>query len=72
MLIQKEVSNVELARALKNIDEKELFLALEPFIKKNKPRLLKIGRRRPCNPFKAVKMKGKGPTASEMVISDRI
>lgn len=72
MLVQKEVSNLELARALKNIDERELLLALESFIKKNRPQLLMVGQHRPFKPFKAIKMKGKGPTASEMVVRDRI
>jgi len=71
MIVQKEVNNLELAKALKNIDEKELLFALEPFLKKTKPQLLKVGKRKPFKPFKAIKMKGHGPTASEMVIQDR-
>ena len=43
MLVQKELKNPALARALKNIDEEELFLALEPFLKKQ-PQLLKVGK----------------------------
>jgi len=72
MLVQKEVSSLELARALKNIDEKELLLVLEPFIKKNRPLLVKVGQHRPFNLFKAIRMRGNGPTASEMVVRDRI
>ncbi|OQY56635.1 MAG: hypothetical protein DRR08_01005 [Candidatus Parabeggiatoa sp. nov. 2] len=36
-----------------------------------KRRLLQKGSQMPFNPFKAVKMNGKGPSASEMVIQDR-
>ncbi len=71
MLVQREVSNLELAKALKSIDEKELLLALKPFLKKNRSQLLKIGQHNPFKPFNAIKMKGKGPTASEIVIKDR-
>ncbi|NIU01457.1 MAG: hypothetical protein GWN01_11235 [Nitrosopumilaceae archaeon] len=72
MLVQKEISNPQLARALKNIDEKELFLALKPFIKKDKPQLLKVGKHRPFRKFRAIKMKGDGPKASEILIKDRM
>jgi hypothetical protein len=72
MIVQKEINNEKLAKVLKNINEKELLLALEPFLKKNKPQLLKIGKHKPFKPFKAIKMTGQGPTASEMVIRDRI
>ena len=72
MIVEKEINNLELARALKELNEKELLLALEPFLKKNKPQLLKVGKHRPFKPFKAIKMHGNGITASEMVIQDRI
>lgn len=55
MLVQKEVKNVALAKALKNIDEKELLLALEPFVK-DQPQLLKVGKHKPFKPFKAIKI----------------
>lgn len=70
MLVQKELKNPALAMALKNIDEKELFLALEPFLM-NQPQLLKLGKHKPFKPFKAIKMEGEGITASEMVVRDR-
>jgi hypothetical protein len=35
-------------------------------------RLLQRGTQKPFKPFKAITMKGEGPTASEMVIQDRI
>ena len=72
MIVEKEIKNPELARVLEHIDEKELLSALAPFIKKNKRNLLKVGRHKPFRPFKAIKMKGKGLTASEMVVRDRI
>jgi hypothetical protein len=71
MLVQKELKNPVLARILKNIDEKELLSALEPFLK-NQPQLLKVGKHKPFKPFKAIKMEGEGINASEMVVRDRM
>lgn len=71
MIVQKKLTNLELAKALKDIDENELFLALQPYMKKNKPKLLIVGKHKKFKPFEAVKMKGKGDTASEMVVRDR-
>jgi len=71
MIVQREVKNIELAQVLKDIDEKELLYALNLFIKKKTPKLIKVGDQKPFKPFMAVKMKGEGPTASEMVIQDR-
>jgi hypothetical protein len=39
---------------------------------RRKPKLLQVGKQCPFKPFKAIKMVGKGPTASEMVIQDRL
>lgn len=71
MIVEKEVKNPELTRVLEQIDEKELLSVLAPFIKKNQQHLLKVGRHKPFRPFKAIKMKGKGLPASEMVVRDR-
>ena len=56
---------------LKRIDEKELSEALKPYAKRNKPRLLKVGKHKPFKPFKAIEMKGRGLAASKMIIRDR-
>ena len=72
MLIQKEVKNIDLAKVLEDIDEKELLSALEPLIKQNKLRLLKAGKHKQFKLFQAIRLKGKGLTASEMVVRDRI
>jgi hypothetical protein len=40
--------------------------------RKRKPKLLQVGKQRPFKPFKAIKMIGNGPTASEMVLQDRL
>lgn len=71
MIVQKEVTNLEHAKALKNIDEKELLLALQPYLQKIKPKLLKVGMHKQFKLFKAVKMNGEGISASEMVVRDR-
>jgi len=60
-----------LAGVLQNIDEMELARALESYIEESKPKLLKAGKRRPFKPFKAIRMKSEGPTASQMVVGDR-
>ena len=72
MIVQKELNNLELAKVLNKINEKELLLALEPFIKMNKPQLLKVGKHKPFKSFEPIRMSGQGPTASEMVVQDRI
>ena len=72
MLVQKEVKNRKLAKTLMNIDEKELLSALEPLIEHKKPQLLKTGKHKRFKLFQAIKMKGSGPTASEIVIRDRM
>lgn len=41
-------------------------------MRKRKAKFLKIGKQRPFKPFNAIKMAGKGPTASEMVMQDRL
>ncbi len=71
MIVQREVYNFALARVLQTIAESELEKALEPYLKKPEPRLLKTGKQRPFRPFKAVRMTNQGPAASEMVIQDR-
>lgn len=71
MLVQREVHDTMLAGVLQNIDEMKLAKALESYIEKSKPKLLKAGKRRPFKPFKAIRMKGEGPTASQMVVEDR-
>ena len=71
MLVQREVHDTMLAGVLQNIDEMELAKALELYIEESKPKLLKAGKRRPFKPFKAIRMKGEGPTASQMVVEDR-
>lgn len=70
-MIQREMRNPDLARLLCRIDEAELARALESYIKNDEPRLLKVGKHRPFRPFKAVRMTGPGPTASEMVSRGR-
>lgn len=70
MLIQREVYDTMLAGVLQDIDEMELAKALESYIKKTS-KLLKTGKHRPFKPFKAIRMKGEGPTASQMVVEDR-
>ncbi len=71
MLVQKEVYDTILAGVLQNIDEMELAKALKSYIEESKPKLLKAGKHRPFKPFKAIRMKGEGPTASQMVVEDR-
>ena len=71
MIVQREVKNMELARVLKDIDENELLFALNLFIRKTKKQLIKVGKRKPFKPFKAIKMKGEGLSASEMIVQDR-
>ena len=71
MLVQREVHDTMLAGVLQNIDEMELAKALESYIEESKSKLLKAGKRRPFKPFKAIRMKGEGPTASQMVVGDR-
>lgn len=71
MLVQREVYDTMLAGVLQDIDEMELAKALESYIRKSKPKLLKTGKNRPFKPFKAIRMKGEGPTASQMVVEDR-
>lgn len=71
MLVQREVHDTVLAGVLQNIDEMELAKALESYIKASKPKLLKAGKHRPFKPFKAIRMKGEGPTASQMVVENR-
>ena len=71
MLVQREVHDTMLAGVLQNIGEMELAKALESYIEENKPKLLKAGKHRPFKPFKAIIMKGEGPTASQMVVEDR-
>jgi hypothetical protein len=71
MLVQKEVHDIVLAGVLRNINEMELARALESYMEESKPRLLRAGKHRPFKPFKAIKMEGEGPTASQMVVEDR-
>jgi len=71
MLIQREVYDTMLAGVLQDIDEMELAKALESYIKESKLKLQKTGKHRPFKPFKAIRMKGEGPTASQMVVEDR-
>ncbi|MBW2492443.1 MAG: hypothetical protein JRE65_14980 [Deltaproteobacteria bacterium] len=61
MIIQREVHNADLAKLLQNIDEKE-----------KKLRVIKTGKHGPFKPFNAIKIKGKCPSAYEMVIQDRL
>jgi hypothetical protein len=72
MLVQREVRDFILAELLQRIDEAELAKVLEPYMKYEKPRLLKKGKHRPFKPFKAIRMTGEGPAASEMVIQGRM
>jgi len=72
MIVQKELNNLELVKVLKKINEKELLLAPGPFIKMNKAQLLKVGKHKPFKSFEPIKMSGQGPTASEMVVQDKI
>ena len=73
MIVQREVHNTDLAKLLETIDETELTKIFDPYLKKEKKgRLIKTGKHRPFKPFNAIKMKGKGPSASEMVIMDRL
>lgn len=72
MIIQKEIQDSVLAQVLENIKEEELAIVLESYMQENKRNLLKVGKNRPFKPFKPIKMMGKGPTASEMVIEGRI
>ncbi len=71
MIVQREVKNIELAQVLKDIDEKELLYALNLLMRKKKTKLIKVGDKKHIKHFNAIKMKGKGITASEMVIMDR-
>lgn len=43
-----------------------------PARRKGKPKLLQAGKHQPFKPFHAIRMAGDGPTASEMVIQDRL
>jgi hypothetical protein len=73
MIVQREVQNTGLAKLLQSIDETELTKILDPYLKKKKEvNLIKTGKHGPFKPFNAIKMKGKGPSASEMVIQDRL
>lgn len=73
MIVQREVQNTDLAKLLQSIDETELTKILDPYLKKKKEvNLIKTGKHGPFKPFNAIKMKGKGPSASEMVIHDRL
>jgi len=54
-----------------HIEFYELIRERKNDLKKSKPNLLKIGKQRPFKPFKAIRMTGSGPTASESVIQDR-
>ncbi len=71
MIVQRELRNAVLAQLLQSMDETVLEKALKPYMKKDPLRLLKDGKPRRFKPFKAIKMMGEGPTASEMVIRDR-
>ena len=70
MLVQRDVHDTMLAGVLQDIDEMELAKALELYIEESKPKLT-AGKHRPFKPFKAIRMKGEGPTASQMVVEDR-
>lgn len=72
MIVQREISDAALAELLDRIDEAVLAKALEPYMKNDGPRLLKVGKHRPFRPFRAIRMTGDGPTASEMVIQGRM
>jgi len=70
-IVQREVYDTMLAGVLQDIDEMELAKALESYIAKSKPKLLNTRKHRPFKTFKAIRMKGEGPTASQMVVEDR-
>jgi len=73
MIVQREVHNPDLAKLLQTIDEKELTKILGPYLKQGKKvNLIKAGKHRPFKPFNAIKMKGEGLSASEMVVQDRL
>ena len=73
MIVQREVHNTDLAKLLQTVDETELKKIFGPYLKKKKKGdLIKTGKHGPFKPFNAIKMKGKGLTASEMVIQDRL
>ena len=73
MIVQREVHNTDLAKLLETIDETELTKIFDPYLKKKKEvNLIKTGKQGPFKPFNAIKMKGKGLTASEIVIQDRM
>lgn len=72
MIVQREIENIAIAELLQKIDESDLENILNQYIKNLKPKLLQVGKRKPFKPFKAVKMTGNGPTASEMVLNDRL
>ena len=73
MIVQREVHNSDLAKLLETIDEAELTKIFGSYLKKGKKgNLIKTGKHGPFKPFNAIKMKGKGLTASEMVIQDRL
>lgn len=71
MIIQKEIKNTNLAEVLVKLNERELEEVLEPYLKKQEKNLLKVGQHKPFKYFRSIKMKGIGPTATEMVIRDR-
>jgi len=72
MIVQREMGDFALAELLQRIDEADLAKALELYMDRNEPRLLKVGKHRPFKPFKAIRMSGTGPTASEMVTQGRM
>jgi len=73
MIVQREVHNSDLAKLLETIDEAELTKIFGFYLKKGeKGDLIKTGKHGPFKPFNAIKIKGKGLTASEMVIQDRL
>lgn len=73
MIVQREVHDDNLGKLLQTLDETELTRILAPYLKKKQETsLVKIGKHIPFKPFKAIKMKGEGLSASEMVVHDRL
>ena len=73
MIVQREVHNTELAKLLQTVEETELTKIFDPYLKKGKRvSLIKTGKHRPFKPYNAIKMRGTGLTASQMVSQDRL
>ena len=67
-----EVKNKGLNVLFKELGEVDAIRFLSQIRYEKKGNLIKTGKHGPFKPFNAIKMKGKGLTASERVIQDRL